>query len=77
MVDRKRKRRAGNICKEMSDTEFEHDWSVGLGAMLGDKQKSKNYFSSCKDFSGKSRLCHAVEMSNVPIKFDENWWSHC
>ena len=25
-----------NICKRTLDTGFERDWSVGLGAMLGD-----------------------------------------
>ena len=32
------------------------DWPVGLGTTLGDGQKiKKNYFSSFRDFSGKSR----------------------
>ena len=44
---------AGDICKGTPDTEFEHDWSVGLVATLGDGQKIKNYFSSFRDFSGK------------------------
>ena len=43
-----------------SDTEFEQDWSVGLGATLGDGQKIKNYYSSFRNFSGKSRWCHIV-----------------
>ena len=51
----KTKKRAGDICKGTLDIEFERDWSVGLGAMLGNRQKIKNYFSSFKDFSGKSR----------------------
>ena len=34
-VDRKRKKRAGDICNGTPDTEFEQDWSVGLGATLG------------------------------------------
>ena len=33
--------------------EFEQDWSVGLGATLHDRQKTKNDFSSFKDLSGK------------------------
>ena len=35
-VDRKQKTRAGNICKGTLDIELERDWSVGLGATLGD-----------------------------------------
>ena len=49
----KTRKQAGDICKRTSDTEFEQDWSVGLGATLGDGQKIKNYFSSFKDFSGE------------------------
>ena len=33
---KERKRETGNICKGALDIEFEHDWSVGLGAKLGD-----------------------------------------
>ena len=34
--------------------KIERDWSVSLGATLGDGQKIKNYFSSFRDFfSGK------------------------
>ena len=40
---------------ETLDIEFERDWSVVLGAMLGDGKKFKIYFSSFRDFSGKSR----------------------
>ena len=54
-VDRKRKKRARDIYKGTVNIEFERDWSVGLGATLGDGQKIKNYFSSFRDFSGKSR----------------------
>ena len=54
-VDRKRKKRARNICKGTLDIECECDWSVGLGATLGDGQKIKNYFSSFRDFSGESQ----------------------
>ena len=35
--------------------EFEHEWSVGIGTTLRDRQKIKNHFSSFEDFSGKSR----------------------
>ena len=54
-VDRKRKTLAGDICKGTLDIEFERDWSVSLGATLGEAQKIKNYFSSFRDFSGKNR----------------------
>ena len=36
------------------ETEFEQDWSVGLGATLGADRKFKKYFSSYKDFSEKT-----------------------
>ena len=51
----KTKKQAGDVCKGTPDVEFEQDWSFRLGAMLGDGQKTKNYFSSFRDFSGKSR----------------------
>ena len=51
----KRKEQAEYICKETSDIEFEHDWSVGLGAIVADGQKIKNYLSSFRDFSEKRR----------------------
>ena len=54
-VGRKRKNRAGDICKGTPDIEFEQDWSVVLGSILAEGQKIKNYFSSFKDFSGKIR----------------------
>ena len=44
-----------DIYKGTLGIEFERDWSVGLGATLGDGQKIKNYFSSFRDFFGKSR----------------------
>ena len=59
-LDRKRKKRADDICKGTPDVEFEQDWSVGLGATLGDGEKINNYFSSFRDFSGKIRWCHIV-----------------
>ena len=51
----KRKEQVEGICKETPDIEFEQDWSFGLGAILVDEKKIKNYFSSFRDFSGKSR----------------------
>ena len=51
----KTKKWAGDICKGTPDIEFEQDWSVGLGATSCDRQRIKNYFSTVKDFSGKSR----------------------
>ena len=52
---RRRKKEKGrqNICKGTPDIEFEQDWSVGLDATLRERQKSENYFSSFKDFSGE------------------------
>ena len=51
----KQKEQAGDICKETPDIEIEQDWSLGLGAILVEGKKIKNYFSSFRDFSGKSR----------------------
>ena len=44
----------GNISKGTPDIEFGQDWSVGLDATLRERQKTKNYFSSFKDFFGES-----------------------
>ena len=44
---------ADDICKGTPDIEFEQDLSVGLGAILADGQKIKNYFSTFRDFPGK------------------------
>ena len=52
VVTRKRKEQAEDICKGTPDIEFEQHWSVGLGTMLGDAQKIKNYYPSFRDFSG-------------------------
>ena len=73
-VDRKRKNRSRDICNGTLDIECERDWPVGLGATLGDGQKIKNYFSSFKNISGKSRLCHIVEfrMYYKPTKYNQN-----
>ena len=35
-VGRKRKERAEDNCKRALNIEFEQDWSVGIGAKLGD-----------------------------------------
>ena len=51
----KTERRGRRYLRGIPDIEFEQDWSVGLGAILADGQKIKNYFSSYKDFSGESR----------------------
>ena len=51
----KTKELAGDICKGTLDIECERDWSLSLSATLGNGQEIKNYFSSFKDFSGKSR----------------------
>ena len=50
----KTKTLARDICKGTLDIEFERDWSVGLGATLGDGQKLKIYFCSFRDFPGKA-----------------------
>ena len=49
------KKWAKDICKGTLDIECERDWSVSLGATLGEGQKIKNYFSSFRDFCGKIR----------------------
>ena len=33
----KTRKQAGDICKGTLDLEYERDWSVSLGAMLGDR----------------------------------------
>ena len=48
-----KKERGEDICRRTLDIEFERDWSVGLGATLGDATVTKKN-------SGKSRLCHTV-----------------
>ena len=77
----KTKKQAGDIRKGTLDIEFERDWSVSLGDMLGEGQKIKNYFSSFRDFSGKTRQCHIVGLRMYykpykPTKFNQNRWSH-
>ena len=52
---KKRKEQAEDISKGTPDIEFEQDGSVGLGAILTDAQKIKNYLSSFRDFAWKSR----------------------
>ena len=53
-IAQKRKEQAEDIYKGTPDIEFEQDWSVGLGAILTDRQKIKNYLSSFWDISGKA-----------------------
>ena len=73
-VDRKRKKRARHICKGTLDIEFERDWSVGLGATLGDGQKIKNNFFRFGDFSVKCRSVTllGLRMCYRPTKFNQN-----
>ena len=66
------KKKSENICKGTPDIEFEQDWSVGLGAILADGQKIKNYFSSYKDFFH----IVGVRMYNKPTKYDQIGLSH-
>ena len=69
----KKKKNTGDICKGTLDIEFKRDWSVGLGATLDDGQKIKNYFSSFRDFSGKtdSGILLGFECS-INTNFNEN-----
>ena len=73
-VARKRKEQADGIYKGTPDIEFVQDGSGGLGAILADGQKIKNYLSSFRDFFGKSRYCHIVglRMYYKPTKFNQN-----
>ena len=51
----KTEKQAEDICKGTPDIEFEQDWSVGLGAMLGEEQKiKKNIILVTRIFSGKA-----------------------
>ena len=51
----KTKKWARDICKGTLDIEFERDWSVGLGATLGDRQKiNKLFFYFHRFFPGKA-----------------------
>ena len=73
----KTKKRVRNICKGTLDTEFERDWSGGLGATLGDEQKIKNYFPSFRDFPGKADSVIFLGLEcTINTTFDENRWSH-
>ena len=73
-VARKRKEQAEDIYEGTPDIEFQQDGSVGLGAILADGQKIKNYLSSFRDFLGKNRYCHIVglQMYYKPTKFNQN-----
>ena len=50
-----KKKKVRDICERTLDIDFERDWRVCLGPALGDEKKIKIYFSSFRDFSGKSR----------------------
>ena len=71
-VDLNEKKNPRNICKRTLDKGFERDWSVSLGAMLGDghTENKKKYFSSFRDFPGISIvLCCGFRMYYKPTKF--------
>ena len=68
----KTEEQAEDICKRRPDIEFEQDWPVGIGAILVNGQKIKNYFPSFRDFSEKSRQCHIVGLRNKLTKFNQN-----
>ena len=73
----KTKKQAGDICKGTLDIECERDWSVSLGATLGDGQKMKNYFSRIRDFSEKNNsLVVGFRMYYNPTEFDQYRCSH-
>ena len=74
----KTEKQAEEIYKGTPDIEFEQHGSVGLGAILTNGQKIKNYLSSFRDFSGKSRKCHIVGLRIYykPTKFNQNRWNH-
>ena len=75
----KTKKTAPDIYEWTLHIEFERDRLIGLGATLGgDGQKIKNYFSSFRDFFGKTRCCHilGLRMFYKPIKFNQNRWSY-
>ena len=70
---RGKQKTARDICKRTLDIEFERDWSVGLGATLGDGQKIKNYCSSFRDFFRESKVsyCWASKVLK-PTIFNQN-----
>ena len=72
MLRLKTKNQIGDVCKGTIDIECERDWSVGLGAMLGDGQRIKKiYFSSFRDFPGKidSVVLLCLECAINPQRF--------
>ena len=78
-VGRKRKKRVGYICKGTLDIACERDWSVGLGAALGETDRMlKTIFLHSWNFFGKSWEGHIVglPMYYKPIKFNQNRLSH-
>ena len=50
---KRKKKRAGNICKGTLGIECERDRPVGLGATLGDRLKIKIFFLVSGIFRGK------------------------
>ena len=42
-VDRKREKRARDICKRTIDIEFERDRSIGLDSMIGDGRQTHTH----------------------------------
>ena len=64
-VARKRKEQAEDICKGTPDIEFEQDGSGGLGAILANGQKIKNYLSSFRDSFREKPIVSYCWTSNV------------
>ena len=57
-VDQKLKKKTPrNICKRTLGKGFERDWSVGLGAMLGDRHTENKKNSNFREFPGKIDSC--------------------
>ena len=77
-ISLKWKKRNGDICRGALDTEIGWDWSVGLGAPLGDGHTEKLIFFQFQGFFREKLivLILGVQMYNKPTKFDENRWSH-
>ena len=72
----KKKKREWRYLQGGLDIQFGRDWSVGLGASLGDDHTEKFlkiFFFSFRDFSGKNRKCHVIgfRMYCKPTKFDQ------
>ena len=71
----KKEKTLRNICKRTLDKGFERDWSVGLGAILGDghTKLKRNVFVASENFQGKSES-HVVlfRMYYNPRKLYQN-----